>query len=165
MSFAEKYKIQDIVAAPRIASPKMSPQERTRHRLLEAIQLQKSIIDGDKAGKPVMVTRNGKSMKPRTFWLQTPAGIAFTPRFGNEFLFEKGRGIILPNMDALSVVLAEFADAVEAGEFDTQLMAILNQRSGRGVKSEDSPLPPEEAGDHEAQPDASPKKRGRSKRS
>lgn len=152
MSFSEKYKIQPIVAAPKVMSSKQSPEERARARLMEAIKLQQSVIEGEKAGKPVVVTRNGKSMKPRTFWMETPAGIAFTPRFGNEFLFEKGSGVILPDMDAISEVLVAFGEAVQAGEFDARMMEILNARSGRGV-AEDAPA--------EAEPKE--KKRGRPK--
>ena len=82
-------------------------------------------------GKTYTITRNGKQMQPRAFWLDTPAGLVFTPRFGNEFLFDKGQGVMVKDRSELIDLLRDFGTAVTAGEFDLRIMEVSRGRAAR----------------------------------
>lgn len=136
MAFADKYKVQLLRLAPRGSTrTPLSPQERARAKLLAALKVQHELLAAELKGDTFMVTRMGKQMAPRAFWLQTPAGVAFTPRFGNQFLFEKGQGILVGELAAMPQVLTDFEAAVNTGEFDAQLTEIVASRGSRGGSS------------------------------
>ena len=133
MAFADKYRVQPLPQITRgSARAPISPQERARAKLLAALEIQHELLTAQLKGETFMVTRMGKQMAPRAFWLQTAVGVAFTPRFGNQFLFEKGQGILVDQLNALPQVIMDFEEAVKSGEFDAQLMEIAESRGSRG---------------------------------
>ena len=132
MAFADKYRVQPLPMAPRgSARAPISPQERAREKLLAALKVQHELLAAELKGETFMITRMGKQMAPRAFWQSTAAGVAFTPRFGNQFLFEKGQGILVGDLTALSQVIMDFEEAVKSGEFDAQLTEIAESRGSR----------------------------------
>lgn len=136
MAFADKYKVQPLPVATRVSSrAQLSPEERARAKLLTAIEIQQEVLTAELKGKTFMIKRNGKQMAPRAFWQKTPAGVAFTPRFGNQFLFDKGQGVLVDELGAVSQVLADFEEAVKVGEFDAQIAEIAQSRGSRGASS------------------------------
>ena len=136
MAFADKYKVQPLPMAARgsMRAP-ISPQERARAKLLAALKVQHEQLAAELKGETFTVTRMGKQMAPRAFWQTTAVGVAFTPRFGNQFLFDKGQGILVGELAALSQVLVDFEEAVKSGEFDAQIMEIAANRGSRGSSS------------------------------
>ena len=136
MAFADKYKVQPLPMVSRASTrAPVSPQERAREKLLVALKVQHELLAAELKGETFMVTRMGKQMAPRAFWQQTAVGVAFTPRFGNQFLFDKGQGILVGDLTALSQVLMDFEEAVKSGEFDAQIMEIAASRGNRGSSS------------------------------
>jgi hypothetical protein len=132
MAFADKYKVQPLpVTTGGTMRAQLSPEERARAKLLSAIETQQEMLTAELKGNTFMITRNGKQMAPRAFWLKTPMGVAFTPRFGNQFLFDKGQGVLVTELPALSQVLVDFEEAVKAGEFDAQITQIAKSRGSR----------------------------------
>ncbi|WP_431303774.1 hypothetical protein [Sediminicoccus sp. BL-A-41-H5] len=134
MAFADKYKVQPLPQAPRgsMRAP-ISPRERARAKLLAALKVQHELLAAELKGETFMVTRMGKQMAPRAFWQTTAVGVAFTPRFGNQFLFDKGQGILVGELATLSQVLRDFEEAVKLGEFDAQITEIAESRGSRGT--------------------------------
>ena len=132
MAFLDKYKIAAVPVVRRAARSTLSPEQRARQRMLDALKVQAELLQAEIDGKTYMITRNGKQMQPRAFWQDTPAGLVFTPRFGNEFLFEKGQGVLLKDRAELTELLRDFGTAVSAGEFDLRIMEIAQGRAARG---------------------------------
>lgn len=136
MAFTDKYRVQPLPAVVRtIATAQLSPQDRARAKLLTALEIQHKLLAAELKGQTYMTTRNGKQMAPRAFWLKTPAGVAFTPRFGTQFLFEKGQGVLVTHMAQLPQVLSDFEEAAKAGEFDERITLMAQSRGGRGGPS------------------------------
>lgn len=136
MAFADKYKVQPLPMVSRASTrAPVSPQERARVKLLVALKVQHELLAAELKGETFMVTRMGKQMAPRAFWQSTAVGVAFTPRFGNQFLFEKAQGVLVGDLTALPQVLMDFEAAVQSGEFDAQLMEIAASRGSRGASS------------------------------
>lgn len=134
MAFADKYKVQSLPVVTRGSlRAQLSPEERARAKLLAAIETQQEVLAAELKGKTYLIKRNGKQMAPRAFWLKTPTGVAFTPRFGNQFLFDKGQGVLVDELPALSQVLVDFEEAVKLGEFDAQITQIAQSRGSRGA--------------------------------
>ena len=101
MAFTDKYRVQPLPAVVRnVATAQLSPQDRARSKLLTALEIQHKLLAAELKGQTYMTTRNGKQMAPRAFWLKTPVGVAFTPRFGTQFLFEKGQGGPVLHLDS-----------------------------------------------------------------
>ena len=136
MAFADKYKVQPLPMVSRASTrAPISPQELARGKLLAALKVQHELLAAELKGETLTVTRMGKQMAPRAFWQTTAAGVAFTPRFGNQFLFEKGQGILVGELATLSQVIMDFEEAVKSGEFDAQLMEIVTSRGSRAGTS------------------------------
>lgn len=133
MAFMDKYKIETVPTARRTTRTQQTPEQRARQRMTDALKVQHELLQAEIAGKPYTITRNGKQMQPRAFWMETPAGLAFTPRFGNEFLFDKGQGVMVKDRSELIDLLKDFGTAVTAGEFDMRIMEIAR---GRGVRAQ-----------------------------
>ena len=130
VAFFSKYTVTTIAPAhiKRAGVARLSAEERARKKLLDAIEIQKSVLAAEQAGQTYTIAKNDKTMKPRSFWVPAADGVAFTPRFGNEFLFEKGQGIVVADLTAIGTVLNEFAEAVQSGEFDQAILDISNRR-------------------------------------
>ena len=131
MAFMDKYKIADVPTVRRAVRTQQSPEQRARQRMIDALKVQDELLQAEIAGKPHTITRNGKEMQPRAFWMDTPAGLVFTPRFGNEFLFDKGQGVMVKDRSDLIELLKDFGTAVTAGEFDMRIMEIARGRAAR----------------------------------
>ena len=131
MAFMDKYKIAAIPVMRRTSRTQQTPEQRARQRMLNALEVQQELLQAEIAGKTYTITRNGKQMQPRAFWMDTPAGLVFTPRFGNEFLFDKGQGVMVKDRSELIDLLKDFGTAVTAGEFDMRIMEIAQGRGGR----------------------------------
>jgi hypothetical protein len=130
MDFFDKYTVSPIPMGESAAEKsRPTPQERARFRLLQQCDVQKEILTAQKEGREFTLQRNGKNSKPRAFWIKAGDQIAFTPRLGNEFLIEKGHGVLVNNLDKLGEVLADFRSAVEAGGLDTKIMEIVGARN------------------------------------
>jgi len=136
MAFMDKYRVQPLPMATRgSARAQLSPQDRARAKLLSALEIQHKLLTAELKGETLTVTRMGKQMAPRAFWQTTAVGVAFTPRFGNQFLFEKAQGVLVDALSALPQVLTDFEEAVKSGEFDAQIMEIAASRGSRGGSS------------------------------
>ena len=135
MAFMDKYKIAAVPVVRRTARTQQTPEQRARQRMIDALKVQDELLQAEIAGKPYTITRNGKQMQPRAFWMDTPAGLVFTPRFGNEFLFDKGQGVMVKDRSELTELLKDFGTAVTAGEFDMRTMEIAR---GRGARAQGS---------------------------
>jgi hypothetical protein len=134
MAFSDKYKLQSIPAAAPTATVSLSPHERARAKLLAALSGQHKLLADQLAGGANVIGRSGKQMGPRAFWLKNAVGVAFTPRLGNQFLFEKGQGVLVADLADLQQVLTDFEAAVQAGEFDATIMEIITSRSPRAPR-------------------------------
>jgi hypothetical protein len=135
MAFSDKYKVQPLpkaAQAAQAAKAQLAPEDRARGKLQAAIQTQRALLAAELTGKSLTIKRNGKEMAPRAFWTSTPAGVAFTPRFGNQFLFDKGQGVLVGELAAMEQVLTDFEAAVQAKEFDGQIVGIAKSRLGTG---------------------------------
>jgi len=128
MAFMDKYTVSSIPALRRTTRQQQTPEQHVRQRMLDTLDVQGALLQAEIAGQPYTITRNGKQQQPRPFWMETPAGLVFTPRFGNEFLFEKGQGVVIGDRSAMAGLLNDFAAAVTAGEFDARLMEISHNR-------------------------------------
>ncbi len=128
MAFMDKYTLVSVPAAGRSIRVQQTPEEHVRQRMTAALEIQAALLQAEITGQPYTITRNGKPQQPRTFWMETPTGLVFTPRFGNEFLFEKGQGVVIGDRSAMAGLLKDFAAAVTAGEFDARLMEISRNR-------------------------------------
>ena len=134
MDFFAKYTISPIPAARSTSQkPQMTPEERARMRLIQQLDIQSQILAAQPEGRGFSLQRNGKESKPRAFWIMAGDKIAFTPRLGNEFLIEKGHGVLVGSLDELGEVLADFRIAVEEGELDAKLMEIVSARNTPSV--------------------------------
>ena len=131
MAFLDKYKIEAVPVVRRVARNTLTPEQRARQRMLDALKVQGELLQAEIDGKTYTITRNGKQMQPRAFWLDTPAGLVFTPRFGNEFLFDKGQGVMVKDRSELIDLLRDFGTAVTAGEFDLRIMEVSRGRAPR----------------------------------
>lgn len=131
MSFAKKYNVVPIVPLGRLTSGKTAPQDRLRTKLLEAIKLQEQILSSELDGREFTIVRDGKCIRPRTFWQKTANGVAFTPRLGNKFIFKKNQGVVVLDLAELSKVLQDFAESVRSREFDAHLLEIRPVRRSR----------------------------------
>ena len=131
--FLEKYSVVDNKKAISRKMSDLTPEEKNRHKLLSAIDDQLKYIHELSNGHDITLTHNDKSQKPRLFWQDTLGGFLFTPRFGNDFLFGKDRGISCSSYDQLSVLLNDFKTAVANSEFDDRISEIASARKGRGA--------------------------------
>ena len=130
MNFFEKYTISPIPVGRSVSQkPQMTLEERVRMRLIQQLDIQSQILTAQKEGREFTLQRNGKDSKPRAFWIAAGDQIAFTPRLGNEFLIEKGDGVLVGSLDELGEVLEDFRMAVEEGELDAKLMEIVSARN------------------------------------
>ena len=132
MAFMDKYKVAPVPVVRRTRGAQLTPEQRARKRMLDAVAMQEELLQAEIAGKPFVITRNGKQMDPRDFWQETPAGLVFAPRFGNEFLFGKGQGVMVKDRSELIDLLKDFTTGVTVGEFDQRIMEISQGRAGRG---------------------------------
>jgi hypothetical protein len=128
MAFMDKYALVSVPAARRTTRVQQTPEEHVRQRMMTALDIQSALLQAEMAEQPYTITRNGKPQQPRPFWMQTPTGLLFTPRFGNEFLFAKGQGVMAKDRSALAELLNDFGSAITAGEFDARLMEISRNR-------------------------------------
>ena len=131
--FLEKYSVIDNKKAILRKISDLTPEEKNRNKLLNAIDDQLKYIDELSNGHDITLTHNDKSQKPRLFWQDTLGGFLFTPRFGNDFLFGKDRGISCSSYAELSVLLNDFKKAVANSEFDDRISEIAIVRKGRGA--------------------------------
>ena len=137
MKFFEKYTISPIPMGRSVSQkPQMTPEERARMRLIRQLDIQSQILTAQKEGREFTLQRNGKDSKPRAFWIAAGDQIAFTPRLGNDFLIEKGDGVLVGSLDELGEVLADFRLAVEEGELDAKLMEIVSARNASSVTAD-----------------------------
>ena len=132
MAFLDKYTITPVPMLARSSRMPQTPQERARQRLQDALKVQHALLQAQQKGETYTIKRNGKAMQPRAFWQDTPLGLVFMPRFGNELLFDKAQGVLVADHAALAQVMEDFSQAVEAGEFDTRIVAISE---GRGTRA------------------------------
>ncbi len=130
MRFFDKYTISPIPMGRSVSQqPHITPEEHVRVRLIHQLDIQSQILTAQKEGREFTLQRNSKDSKPRAFWISAGDKNAFTPRLGNEFLIEKGHGVLVGSLDELTEVLADFQIAVEEGELDAKLMEIVSARN------------------------------------
>jgi hypothetical protein len=84
-------------------------------------------------GNELIVKKGDKVQTPRLFWQDALGGFLFTPRFGNDFLFGKDRGISCSSFQELQNLLIDFKKAVENDEFQDRIAEIASTRKGRGA--------------------------------
>lgn len=128
MAFIDKYTLVSVPVTGRTTRVQQTPEDRVRQRMMAALNIQAALLRAEMAGQPYTITRNGKQQQPRPFWITIPTGLVFTPRFGNEFLFTKGQGVMAKDRSELAELLKDFGAAITAGEFDARLMEISRNR-------------------------------------
>lgn len=141
MSFSEKYTVTKLAkSAPKAAPRPPTREERLRKKMQEALSVQAEALAAQIAGaEPPAAT------KKRGFWSKAPGGIAFTPMFENEWIFDRGAGVVVRSLDALADLMKDFSAAIDAGEFDVRLVEIADLRRARAAKLGATPpidLPP-----------------------
>jgi hypothetical protein len=130
--FLEKYDVVENVRSSVRNNVVMTPEERNRQKLIQSIDLQLKVIDSLIDNNQVPDVEEG-SKSPRLFWQEVLGGYLFTPRFGNDFLFGKNRGVHCASYQELRVLITDFRAAVTNGEFDDSISEISSSRKGRGV--------------------------------
>lgn len=130
--FFEKYNVVENVKASGRNTVEMTPEERNRLKLIQSIDQQLTVIDALIAGSHPAASEEG-SKKPRLFWQEALGGYLFTPRFGNDFMFGKNRGVHCTSYEQLRVLMTDFRTAVTNSEFDDRIKEIASSRKGRGA--------------------------------
>ena len=131
--FLEKY---NIIENAKVASRKvnnLTPEEKNRLKMIQSIDDQLNFLDKISSGQDVSSSGDEKIQKPRLFWQDTLGGFLFTPRFGNDFLFGKDRGVSCSSYDELRALIQDFKTAVSNCEFDERITEIASARKGRGA--------------------------------
>jgi len=133
-SFLEKYQItENRRPVGKMAARQMSPEEQSRNKMSLAVAEQLEFAAAQASGRDIGIRKGDKVKMPRLFWSDVPGGYFFTPRFGNDFIFGKDKGISASSLDDVKGLLKDFGDAVERGEFDARLTEIASTRKGRGA--------------------------------
>ena len=101
--------------------------------MLDAISDQLLYLEKLSNGQDLQVQKGDKTQTPRLFWQDSLGGFLFTPRFGNDFLFGKDRGISCSSYQELQNLLIDFKKAVENDEFQDRIAEIASTRKGRGA--------------------------------
>ena len=102
--FFEKYNVVENVKASGRNTVELTPEERNRLKLIHSIDQQLTLIDALIAGSHPAASEEG-SKKPRLFWQEALGGYLFTPRFGNDFMFGKNRGVHCTSYEQLRVLM------------------------------------------------------------
>jgi hypothetical protein len=131
--FFEKYNVVNSSKIITKSSNISTPEERNRAKMINLINDQLVFLDNIICGQEISITEGQKSQKPRLFWQDVRGGFLFTPRFGNDFLFGKDRGISCSTHDELKTLIGDFRSAVENSEFDERINEIASARKGRGA--------------------------------
>ena len=105
-------------------------------RLIQQLETQRQILVAQNDGRECSRQCNGKASKPRSFWIMAGDQIAFTPRFGSDFLFEGGQSVLVANLGELAEVRADFRSAAEAGVLDAELMEKIRAQNASSVTAE-----------------------------
>jgi len=132
-NFFDKYQLTEAKKSSTRVVSHLSPQERVREKLIQAVDEQLALLDLITRGQDISTRKGDKLKKPRLFWADVPGGFFFTPRFGNDFIFEKGSGIFARSPDELKALLIDFQTAVSNSEFDSRATEIASTRKGRGA--------------------------------
>ena len=133
-TFLSKYEVKEAQKLTnKLSVSKLSPEETNRQKLSNAIAQQIKFIEALEGGRSVSVSKGDKDQMPRLFWSEIVEGFFFTPRFGNEFIFGKDRGISAKSWSELKSLLSDFGEAIGRGEFDERLTEISDMRKGRGA--------------------------------
>jgi hypothetical protein len=111
----------------------LTPEEKNKQKLLDVISNQLLYIEKLSNGHDLQVKKGDKTQIPRLFWQDSLGGFLFTPRFGNDFLFGKDRGISCSSYQELQNLLIDFKKAVENDEFQDRIAEIASTRKGRGA--------------------------------
>ena len=131
--FLEKYNIIQSSKILKRIDNTLSAEEKNRLKLIGAIDTQLNFIDHNLEGDISFQNEKDKKQKLRLFWQDTLGGFLFTPRFGNDFLFGKDRGVRCATFEELRGLLEDFKIAVGHGEFDDRIKEIADSRKGRGA--------------------------------
>ena len=111
----------------------LSPEEKNRQKMVHSIDEQLIYLDKIASGQELINSENKKIQKPRLFWQDALGGFLLTPRFGNDFLFGKDRGVHCASYEELRLLILDFKSAVAHGEFDERISEIVLARKGRGA--------------------------------
>jgi hypothetical protein len=131
--FIEKYSVSENKKTSGRSNVDVTPEEKNRNKMLLSIDEQLNYVNDLSVGKDITLIIGEKSKKPRLFWQDVLGGFLFSPRFGNDFIFGKDRGVHCSSYDELVTLLNDFKSAVVNLEFDDRLSEISNTRKGRGA--------------------------------
>ena len=131
--FLQKYNVTEAIKGLKRKNNTLTPEEKNKQKLLDAISDQLLYLEKLSNGHVLQVQKGDKTQSPRLFWQDSLGGFLFTPRFGNDFLFGKDRGISCSSYQELQNLLNDFKKAVENGEFDEKISEIASARKGRGA--------------------------------
>ena len=131
--FLKKKKRTKKTKQKKTKSKQTNKEEKNKQKLLDAISDQLLYLEKLSNGHVLQVQKGDKTQSPRLFWQDSLGGFLFTPRFGNDFLFGKDRGISCSSYQELQNLLNDFKKAVENGEFDEKISEIASARKGRGA--------------------------------
>ena len=131
--FLDRYDVVENKKTNKRNNSNLSPLEKNRLKMLQSIDDQLKYVADFAAGHSISAENMKVSQKPRLFWQDTLGGYLFTPRFGNDFLFGKDRGVQCHSYDELRSLLEDFKSAVTNGEFDERITEIASTRKGRGA--------------------------------
>jgi hypothetical protein len=131
--FLQKYNVTEVIKGVKSTHNALSPEEKNKQKMLMAISEQLLFLQKLSNGHVLQVQKGGKIQTPRLFWQDSLGGFLFTPRFGNDFLFGKDRGISCSSYEELQNLLNDFQKAVENDEFQDRISEIASTRKGRGA--------------------------------
>ena len=131
--FLEKYHIIENKKPPSRKVSYLTPEEKNRQKMIQSIDDQLNFLDKISSGNVGSGIDGENSQKPRLFWQDIFGGFLFTPRFGNDFLFGKDRGVSCSSYEELRMLIVDFKDAVTKCEFDERISEIATARKGRGA--------------------------------
>ena len=131
--FFDKYNVVENVKSTLRNNVDLTPEEKNRQKLVLAIEHQLHLIDQLIDNNEIVSSSVDSKKKTRVFWQETLGGYLFTPRFGNDFLFGKNRGVHCTSYQELRALLTDFRVAVTNGEFDASISEISSSRKGRGI--------------------------------
>jgi hypothetical protein len=131
--FLDKYSVVEGKKSILRKNNVLTPEEKNKQKLLDAISDQLLYLEKLSNGHDLKVQKGDKTQTPRLFWQDSLGGFLFTPRFGNDFLFGKDRGISCSSYQELQNLFIDFKKAVENDEFQDRIAEIASTRKGRGA--------------------------------
>ena len=129
---------------------RLSPAEQRRVKLVSKLEEQLAMARAEIAGETYTVTKQvwdrdaeghkvrvARDKKLSAWWFKDGAGLAMVVRYGAKILeLAKGkRALSVANIVALPEVITTLIAAVEAGELDGAIDAVVSPPKGKPVKS------------------------------